>query len=284
MSQQELELEDEGDAAPATPPGDASRSLADALLADDEPAPTESIPGASSSPFFITCDHAGRRLPRALGTLGLSEEARESHIAWDIGAAAVARRLGAALAATVVLQRYSRLVIDCNRPPGAPDSIVERSEATDVPGNRGLSSAQIAARRRAVFEPYHAHIAEALELREAGAQPTVFIALHSFTPVYLGVARPFHVGVLYQRDPRLAVVLRDALRADPALVVGDNQPYAVDDRSDYGVIEYGERRGNLHVELELRQDLITDPTGQASWAERLAKLLRHASAMFPARA
>jgi predicted N-formylglutamate amidohydrolase len=254
----------------------------EALLAHDEPDPVELLPGAAASPFFITCDHASLRLPRALGTLGLSPAALESHIAWDIGAAGVARRLAAALGATAVLQRYSRLVIDCNRPPGSPDSVVTRSEATDIPGNRGLPPSHLEARRHAVFEPYHRHIALALDRRTAAGLPTILIALHSFTPVYLGIPRPWHVGVLYQRDPRLGIVVRDRLRADPALVVGDNQPYAVDDHSDYGVIHHGERRGNLHVELELRQDLIAEPIEQARWADRLAEIFRNASAVFPA--
>ena len=265
-----------------TSDSDDEAEAARALLGDDEPDPVELLPGAGASPFFITCDHASPRLPRALGTLGLSPAALESHIAWDIGAAGVARRLATALGATAVLQRYSRLVIDCNRPPGSDDSVVTRSEATEIPGNRGLAPSQLEARRHAVFEPYHARIVQALDRRAAIGLPTILIALHSFTPVFLGVPRPWHVGVLYQRDPRLGVVVRDWLRADPALVVGDNQPYAVDDRSDYGVIHHGERRGNLHVELELRQDLIAEPDGQGRWADRLAEALRQASARFPA--
>jgi predicted N-formylglutamate amidohydrolase len=251
------------------------------LLDQDEPSPVEVVDGSPTSPFFITCDHAGRRIPRGLGTLGVPEARLESHIAWDLGAAGVARRLGAALEATVVLQRYSRLVIDCNRPLAAPDSIVALSEGTAVPGNREVSAADADRRASAIFRPYHDHIARALDDRRATGQPTILVAMHSFTPVFHGVARPWHIGVLYQRDPRLAVVLRDGLRGDPALVVGDNQPYSVSDLTDYGLIQYGERRRNPHVELELRQDLIAEPEGQQQWANRLAELLRHASTMFP---
>jgi predicted N-formylglutamate amidohydrolase len=249
-----------------------------ALLAPDEPAPFEVLEDRAGSPFLITCDHAGKRLPRALGNLGLPASELERHIAWDLGAAGLARELGRALGAFTVLQTYSRLVIDCNRRPGVPSSIAELSEDTIIFGNQALAPGEAERRARDIFEPYHQCIVQELARRSRAGQPTVLIAMHSFTPSYRGVSRPWHVGVLYNRDTRLAHALLELLRRDPALVVGDNEPYAVSDLSDYGVVEYGERPGNPHVELEIRQDLLSDAGAQAAWAERLAELLPRALA------
>ena len=243
------------------------------MLEPDEPAPFELIAPHGRSPFLLTCDHAGKLIPRALGTLGVGEGDLARHIAWDIGAEAVARRLSALLDAVLVVQRYSRLVIDCNRPIDAPSSIVTSSERTAVPGNRDLSAGDKAARVRAIFEPYHDCIVEELARRECVAQPTVLITVHSFTPVFMDAARAWHAGVLYQRDPRLAHALLPLLRAEPGLHVGDNEPYRVTDQTDYAIVVYGEQRGLLHVELEMRQDLISEDSGQREWAERLARLL-----------
>lgn len=225
------------------------------------------------SPFFLTCDHAGRLLPRALGSLGLPAEHLSRHIAWDIGAAGVARRLGSLLGATTVCQRYSRLVIDCNRPLDAVDSIVLESEQVAVPGNQGLDPVAAAARADEIFRPYHAEIRRALDARQAARRVTVLVTVHSFTPSFLGVSRPWHAGVLHNRDARLAIPLLQALRAEDGLVVGDNQPYAAGELTDYSIVQHGERRGLPHVELEIRQDLIADERGQEAWAARLARLL-----------
>ncbi len=246
------------------------------LLAGDEPLPwqIERPSPSARSPYFLTCDHAGLRIPRRLGRLGLKEHQLRRHIGWDIGVAAVATQLAALLDATLVLQPYSRLVIDCNRPPESQDSIPTISEATPIPGNRSVPAAQALQRREEIFDPYHACIRRQLEARRRRGQPSLLLAMHSFTPVYLGQARPWHAGVLYHRDARMAHALRDLLRQDARLCVGDNQPYQVDDASDYGIPEYGERGGLLHVELEIRQDLIADAAGQRQWALRLARCLR----------
>jgi predicted N-formylglutamate amidohydrolase len=243
------------------------------LLAEDEAAPFEVQGGDGRSPVFIICDHAGRLIPRALGSLGLTEDQLGSHIGWDIGAAGVARRLGAALGAHTILQRYSRLVIDCNRPLEAADSITPRSERTVIPGNESVAPEAAQERAREIFHPYHQEIRTALAERQAAGRPTVLVAMHSFTPLYLGRARPWHVGVLYNRDSRVAGPLLQALRAEGDLVVGDNEPYAVGDLTDYSIVDHGERRGIPHVEIEIRQDLIADDRGQAAWAERFARLL-----------
>lgn len=243
------------------------------LLAADEPAPFVIERAHAASPFFLTCDHAGRRIPRALGDLGLSESEIVRHIGWDIGAAGVMRELSARLDAFAIGQVYSRLVVDCNRPLDSPTLIPERSERTDIPGNRGLSAAQRAQRVREIFAPYHARTAAELDARRARGQLTIFVTVHSFTPVYHDVARPWHVGMLYHRDTRLAHALLDIIRAEGGWCVGDNEPYSVNDTSDYAIPVYGEQRSLPHVEIEVRQDLIADAAGQAQWGERLARWL-----------
>ncbi|HET7544269.1 MAG TPA: N-formylglutamate amidohydrolase [Polyangiaceae bacterium] len=259
-------------------PADLHSTPTPPLLEADEPAPFEVIEDERRSPFLITCDHAGKRLPRALGTLGLPESELNRHIAWDLGAAAVTRLLARELGAFAILQTYSRLVIDCNRPLEVPSSIPVISEHTVIPGNQNLSEAQRAERARAIFHPYHDRILSEFERRAQAAQPSVLIAMHSFTPTFKGVARSWHTGMLYNRDVRLAHALIGLLRQDPELVVGDNEPYFVSDLSDYGVVVYGEGRGIAHVEIEIRQDLLEGEAGQAEWAERFARLLPEACA------
>jgi predicted N-formylglutamate amidohydrolase len=246
------------------------------LLQPDEARAVEVFNPAGSARFVLLCDHAGRALPRRLGSLGLSEEALRSHIAWDIGALGVAQKMALALDAPLVFQRYSRLVIDCNRPLSAPDSIPETSGGLAIQGNHGLTALEKHARQREVFAPYHASIAELLAERPGYHLVTV----HSFTPELFGVRRPFHAGVLYERDTRLARPLLSLLRQDLALVVGDNEPYAASATSDFAIIEYGERAGAPYVELEVRQDLVADAAGQQLWSERFARLLRSASNAF----
>lgn len=248
--------------------------MPEALLGSDEPAPIEAVHARGTGPFAIVCDHAGRTLPRALGTLGLSQAELSSHIAWDIGAAGVARLLAEELDAPAYLQRYSRLVIDCNRPLTAPDSIPSASGGIAIPGNQQLTAAAAAARAHAIFGPYHSAISAALAERAGYA----LIAMHTFTPELYGVRRPFHAGVLYHRDRRLAGLMLSLLRQEPGLVVGDNEPYAASSATDYAIIEHAELRGAPYVELEVRQDLVADEAGQRVWAERLGRLLRLALA------
>jgi predicted N-formylglutamate amidohydrolase len=250
------------------------------LLAEGEPDPFEVLEKGARSPFVVLCDHAGRRLPRTLGSLGLPDRELESHIAWDIGAGALARRLAAALDAWLILQNYSRLVIDCNRPLTSPDSIVQRSEDTVIPGNQGVSREQAELRARSIFEPYHGRIRGELDQRAAQGKASVLVFMHSFTPTFRGVARPWHAGVLYHKDVRLALWLLAALRRERELMIGDNQPYSASALTDYGIIEHGERRSLPHVEIEVRQDLLGDAHGQQIWAERLARLLKEFS-VFP---
>jgi predicted N-formylglutamate amidohydrolase len=227
---------------------------------------------AGRSPFLLTSDHYGRAVPHALGDLGVPLSEFERHVAWDIGIAGVANALSGQLDAHLIAQRYSRLVIDCNRPPAAASSIPRISEATLIPGNEGISQAAAEARRAAIFDPYHRRIDEVIDRRLRDHVPTVLVSLHSFTPVYAGVARPWHIGTLYHRDTRLAPLLLKYLRAEPDLVVGDNEPYAVSDETDYTIPVHGEKRGLMNTGIEIRQDLIADAAGQESWADRLARI------------
>ena len=247
-----------------------------ALLEADEPEPVVVHNTDGRSPIFLTCDHAGRRIPRRLGDLGLAAAELERHIAWDIGALATSRLLSAMLDAPLVEQVYSRLVVDCNRPTRSPTFIAPLSENTAIPGNLDLSDEAIAAREREIYRPYHARITQMLDARKASARPTVLIAMHSFTPVYKGQARPWQIGLLYNRDARVAAILHELL-ADTGLTVGDNEPYAITDDSDYGIPVHGEQRGLPHIEIEIRQDLIAGEAGQREWAERLAPMFREAA-------
>ena len=248
------------------------------LEPDDPPAVTVIRPDAAS-PFLLVCDHAGNRIPRKLGTLGVSEADRRRHIAWDVGAAEMAQGVSERLDAPLVLQRYSRLVIDCNRDPKVGSAMPPVSEITEIPGNRDLDPREVEARIAEIFRPYHERIAAMMDAREAAGQPTVLVALHSFTPYFEGLgARPWQIGILYNRDDRLSRIMLELLSAEPGLTVGDNQPYKISDETDYTIPVHGERRGVVHVEIEVRHDGIETPKDQMAWAERLTRLLRTAAA------
>ncbi len=249
------------------------------LLSPDDPAPFRVLAGDPSSPFLLTADHAGCLIPRALGSLGLSTEDLGRHIAWDIGIAGLSEKLAQRLDAFLILQTYSRLVIDCNRPLDAPSSVATESEHTAIPGNQGLAPAALRARADEVFSPYHARIEQEILRREQLGVPTIFVAMHSFTPRFKGVDRPWHCGVLYNRDRRLAERLLLLLQGE-GIPVGDNQPYFVSDETDYGVPTYGEKRGNIHVELEFRQDLLGSEQAQHDFARLFERLLREAAQPF----
>jgi predicted N-formylglutamate amidohydrolase len=212
--------------------------------------------------------------------LGLPVTDLQRHIAWDIGALEVARRVAAALGAPLVAQNYSRLVIDCNRDPKVPSSIPLISETSEIPGNRNLSSGDIAARRAEVFEPYHRRIRELLDERLAAGRTTILVAQHTMTDVYHGVRRGMHAAVLYNRDRRFAGLTLDKLRRDPSLVIADNEPYFVSDETDYTVPHHAEARSLPYVEIEIRQDLVTGEAGQADWAARIALALEDAEREF----
>ncbi len=252
------------------------------LLSPDEPPPVSVLNPNGASDFVLTADHAGRRIPRRLGALGLAQRELTRHIAWDIGIAGVTERLSAALDAPAVFQAYSRLVIDCNRGHGVDSSIPTISEATRIPGNEGLTAQERAERQREIFAPYHETIRALLDARAKAGRRTALIAMHSFTPIFNGQYRATEIGVLFNRDDRLARALLEVLHETGDIAVGENDPYEVGDATDYGIPMHGERRGIPHVELEIRQDLIATMDGERHWADRLARLLPQAYARIAA--
>ena len=243
-------------------------------LAPDEDPPFHVRHAGSRSPFVLIGDHAGRAIPASLGRLGVPEAELERHIAWDIGVAELGARLSDALGACFIAQRFSRLVIDCNRAPERADAICEVSDGTRIPGNAGVTPAERQVRVDKVFAPYHQRIAEELDARAAAGLATILIALHSFTPAMNGQARPWRYGVLHLGgsaacDAALAA-LRERLGAE---LVGDNQPYKMDG-TDFTVPHHALPRGLDYVELEVRQDLIADGQGATREAALLADVLR----------
>jgi predicted N-formylglutamate amidohydrolase len=252
------------------------------LLATDEPPAFLQWPSEGRSAFVIVVDHAGARIPRRLANLGLPSAELERHIAWDIGALGVARRVAAAIDAPLIAQNYSRLVIDCNRDPQVASSIPHTSETSEIPGNMNLSAADIAVRRAEIFEPYHRRIRELIDERLAAGRPTILVAQHTMTDVYKGVRRNMHAAVLYNRDRRFAGIVLDMLRRETQLIVADNEPYFVSDETDYTVPHHAEARSLPYVEIEIRQDLVSDDAGQSEWAARIARALKDAEQAFTA--
>ncbi len=246
-------------------------SSAYTLLGPGDPAPFEIYGQDAASPFLIVVDHAGRATPARLKRLGLPETAFDLHVAYDIGALGLARRLGDALGARVISQPYSRLVIDCNRSPEQGAAIVEVSDGLAVPGNQGLAPEERAARAAEFHAPYHRRIGEELEARNARGLRTVLLCQHSFTPSLGGAARPWDVGVLHLGDSAVSRAMLAVLRAEGDLEVGDNQPYAMDG-TDFTAPFHAAAHGCEMLELEVRQDLIAEPAGQAAMAARLARL------------
>jgi predicted N-formylglutamate amidohydrolase len=246
------------------------------LLAEDEPPPVRLHNADGRGAIVLVCEHAGRRIPRALGALGLAETDVTRHIAWDIGAAGLAAALAERLDAPLFTQTYSRLVCDCNRRTDVPAFIPEVGEATPIPGNVGLDEAGRRARTAAIWQPFHDAIEQALDGWSRAGRKVAFVTVHSFTPVFLGRARPMQAGLLFNRDPRLARLVGARLRAAGDILVTDNEPYFMDDVNDYTVPHHGERRGLPCLEIEVRNDLIAEPAGQLAWADRLAPILRAA--------
>jgi len=236
------------------------------LLAGDEPPPFEVANAGGAAPLVLVCDHASNRVPRALRQLGLTAAALGEHIGWDIGAAAVARHIARRFDAPLALTGYSRLVIDCNRALDDPSSIPAESDGVAVPGNRGLSPEEPARRAEALFHPYHAAVDDLVVARAKRDVAIAVISIHSFTPVFASQRRPWHVGVLWNQDGRIAIPLLGALRGHAELVIGDNEPYSGRDAVGYTVRQHAERRGLAHVALEIRQDLIAGADGAARWA------------------
>jgi len=240
------------------------------LLGPDDP-PAFSVHNAEGkAPLLLLCDHASKAVPRALGSLGISEHELSRHIGWDIGGLDAAIELSRVLDAPLVASGYSRLVIDCNRWPGGEGSTPEVSDGTPVPANRGLTEAQVQARAEACFWPYHREVDRQLDRMTAGGRKVGMLVMHSFTPRMNGFERPWHVGVLWNDDPRLPEPLLAALRRDSSLVVGDNEPYSARAAYEYTLTAHARTRALPHCSLEVRQDLIATPAEAQAWGRRLA--------------
>ena len=249
--------------------------LSGRLIAAGEPSPAVVERANGASPVLLIADHAGSLVPRSLQQLGLPQPELDRHIGVDIGILGVCQALSETLDATLIYQRYSRLVIDCNRHPQYESAFAAVSDQTRVPGNTGLTVADAARRITEIFMPYHTAISRELDWRSNNHRPAALIAMHSFTPHHkvLSAPRPWPVAVLFNRDARIAGRLILKLRDEAGLNVGVNEPYKVDDESDYAVPVHGEQRGVPVVEIEIRQDLIATLEGQKKWAALLAPIL-----------
>jgi predicted N-formylglutamate amidohydrolase len=228
--------------------------------------------------LVLVCEHASNRMPERYRRLGLSEHDLLRHIAWDMGALEVAQACAERLDAPLISATYSRLLLDLNRPLDADDSIVVHSEDTPIPGNCELAADERRLRHDAIYQPFHHALEQLIDARVARGQATTLLSMHSFTPSYHGVARPWHVGVLAEHDRRLADDLLAAFRADPALCVGDNLPYAPKQGVYHSMDRHGQRRGLACAMIELRNDLIAHTTTQRAWADRLCAVLTPALA------
>ncbi|KAA9130472.1 N-formylglutamate amidohydrolase [Marinihelvus fidelis] len=248
------------------------------MLGPGDPAPFEILNPQGRAPFLLTCDHASRAFPGTLRQLGVADWVLERHVARDIGAAGLTRALSARFDATAVLAGYSRLVIDLNRHPDDPTAFVRVSDGIAIPGNLGLDQAQRQLRIEALFNPYHDAIEAQLDGKVAAGHTPPLVSIHTCAPVFNGVSRRWHIGVMWDRDPRLALPLLDALRDVDGLCVGDNEPYSGRHPADYTVDVHGEGRGLPCVGIEVRQDLVSSAEGLAHWAGILGDALERAFA------
>ena len=251
-----------------------------ALLSPGDPPPIAVVNADGRGRALFVCDHASNRIPAALGALGLSPDWLQEHIAWDIGAAAVADLLSDRFDAPLVKSGYSRLVIDCNRNLSDSTSIAEVSDGVPIPGNRDLDPQAAAVRADRIMTPYHAEIERLLNL-ERDPPVHAFVSIHSFTPLFDGRSRPWHVGALWNRDGRIALPFMAALAARGDVTVGDNQPYSARNNFGYTVHRHGELRGLPHLLVEIRQDLIADAAGAVRWSGIVGNALQAAFDSLP---
>ena len=248
------------------------------LLVPGDPPPFSVHNEQGKAPVLLLCDHASKAVPKALGDLGISQAELSRHIGWDIGGLDAAIALAEALDAPLVASGYSRLVIDCNRWPGGEGSTPEISDGTPVPANKGLTKEQIDARAEACFWPYHREVDRHLDRMTAGGAKVALLVMHSFTPQMNGFKRPWHVGVLWNDDARLPEPLLAELRRDPALVVGDNEPYSARASYEYTLNAHARTRKLPHCSLEVRQDLIATRRTARAWGRKLAPAISAAVA------
>ena len=242
-------------------------------IADEDGESHVVIGGHADAGLVLLCDHAGNRLPPGYGTLGLAADQLGRHIAYDIGAAAITRRLAEALGAPAVMTKFSRLLIDPNRGADDPTLIMRLSDGAVIPGNRHLDDAEREHRMRLYYRPYHAAIDRVIDACEARGPAPTLLSIHSFTESWKGAPRPWHVGVLWASDGRLAEPLLAGFHAERELIVGDNQPYAGQLEGDC-LWQHGTGRGLAHAIIEYRQDLVRDAAGQTRWAELTARIVR----------
>jgi predicted N-formylglutamate amidohydrolase len=235
-------------------------------------APVEVIAGDPASGFLFLADHASNALPASYGSLGLPEVQMRRHIAWDPGTAAITRALAARFRAPALLSTVSRLLIDPNRGEDDPTLIMRLSDGAVVPGNARIDAAERAQRIKTWYRPYHDAIAATIDAAIADGHPPIIVSMHSYTPIWRGTPRVWHCGILWDRDARLPHILIEALRTDPTLIVGDNEPYDGALRHDT-LHKHGTMRGLAHAIIEVRQDLISDPEGVNEWTNRLAAIL-----------
>lgn len=252
------------------------------LLSDRDPAPVEVVNADGRAVFVLTCEHAGRQVPVALRDLGIPTAEMNRHIAYDIGAEGLARGLSAILDGPLVLQRFSRLVVDCNRPFDAPDCFPAVSDGTKIPANENLTEQERRRRFDEIHRPFHRAIATLLDRRAGAAAPTILVSVHSFTPqLSTGTPRPWLLGALSNRDPHFAQRFIAAFRAaHPEIVCAHNEPYVVDDRTDYTIPVHGEMRGLPHLLIEVRSDMIAGQAGQEHWSRLIADSLGTAAAAY----
>ena len=243
-------------------------------LLEGEEAPALLLNGGGQSPYVLVSEHASNRLPKSLGTLGLPESELQRHIAWDIGAEPMTRLLSRLIDAPLVLQRYSRLAYDCNRPSDSADAMPEISETTHIPGNRNLSPGDKLARTREIYRPFHAAIADLLDHRAGEGAKSVVVSIHSFTPVYKGKPRAVELGILHDRDSELADKL---ITSFPTVDARLNEPYGPGDGVLHTLNLHAAPRGLRHAMIEIRNDFLLDERGQVEWAERLSAALAHAA-------
>jgi predicted N-formylglutamate amidohydrolase len=238
-----------------------------ASLTDGEDHPFLLVNPSGRSQLFLICEHVSNRLPEALGTLGLTQEQLQMHIAWDIGAEGVARLLSKLLDAPLALQCYSRLAYDCNRQPESPGAMPEMSETTVIPGNKGLTRSEKLQRIRDIYWPFHRGVSDFLDERAAGGQKTAIVTIHSFTRVYRGKERSIELGLLHDRHADMALKL---LKAFPNAKAALNEPYGPKDGVMHTTALHAEARGLPSVMIEIRNDLIATTRGQEEWAQRLS--------------
>ena len=250
---------------------ESPQKQAPALLSTADPAPFEVVNRDAKTPLLLVCDHASREIPTTLGDLGLDDTVFERHIAYDIGAKGVSLRLSEMLDAPLVMAGFSRLVIDLNRPPGHPQSILEVSDDTPVPGNQALNEEEKRRRIRDLFEPYHDAVNRALARIWEGAQAPALFSVHSFSPGFGGKPRPWDIGVLWNHDPRIAVPLMELLEAE-GLRVGDNEPYSGHDLA-YTIDMHAGAAGLASCVIEINQDQVRDEAGIERWSDILGRAM-----------